>query len=129
MKNLKDVLEKLKVDDITIDEFPLELTVESLIRYLKDCEYAEVPYISIPNGSIFNYIPYFNDKHGKYFIYTTQWREIYIADTSKSEIGSNKNPMFYLSIRNGKPNELKAYFKNWSKEINQDEFRRYFEKY
>ena len=127
MKSILDIYEKLDISNVNLKEFPLELTIESLIRYLKNCGYAEVPYISVSNGNIFNYIPYFNDKHGKYFIYTTMWREIYIADTSKSEIG-DKNPMFYMSIRNGKPNELKAFFKNRSKEINQNEFRKYFEK-
>lgn len=132
MKSLKtSILEKLDINKVNLDDvytFPLELTDESLVHYLKDCGYAEVPYISVPDGNIFSYIPYFNEKHGKQFIYTKQWREIYIADTSKSEI-SLKNPMFYLSIRSGKPDELKAYFKKgWSKKISQDEFRKYFEK-
>lgn len=128
MKELsRYIIEKLDINDIRLNEFPLELTVESLIRYLKDCGYTEVPYISVPNGNIFSYIPYFNEKHGKQFIYTKKWGEIYIADTSKSEI-SDKNPMFYLNIRNDKPTEFEAYFKNRSKKINQNELRKYFEK-
>ena len=131
MKSLKtSILEKLDINKVNLDDsrFPLELTVESLVRYLKDCGYVEVPYISVPNGNIFNFIPYFNEKPGKQFIYTKRWREIYIADTSRSEIGSD-NPMFYLSIRGSKLDEFKAFFKKgWSKKINQDEFREYFEK-
>lgn len=131
MKSLKtSILEKLDINKVNLNDsgFPLELTAESLVQYLKDCGYAKVPYISFPDGNISDFIPYFNEKHGKQFIYTKRWREIYIADTSRSEIGSD-NPMFYLSIRGSKLDEFKAFFKKGlSKNISQDEFREYFEK-
>jgi len=124
------ITEKLDINKVNLNDsgFPLELTAESLVQYLKDCGYAKVPYISFPDGNISDYIPYFNEKHSKQFIYTKRWGEIYIADTSKSKIDGS-NPMFYLSIYGSELEEFKAFFKKgWSKKISQDEFREYFEK-
>ena len=44
MKNLKDVLEKLKVDDIIIDKFPIDGSIEDIIKFLIENGYKEIPY-------------------------------------------------------------------------------------
>ena len=44
MKNLRDsILEKLKVDDIVFNTFPIDGTINDMIEFLKDAGFKEVP--------------------------------------------------------------------------------------
>ena len=43
MKNLEDVLEKLKIDDIVIDkEFPIDGTLDDMVKFLKHEGFEEI---------------------------------------------------------------------------------------
>ena len=88
MKNLKDVLEKLKVDDIVPDaKFPIDETEEDIIVFLKHEGFETIKQDTDFPSKVFN------SKKGKCF-YTSQNR-IFFADTSKRPISKN-NPMFFI---------------------------------
>ena len=42
MKNLKDVLEKLRIDDIVIEEFPIDVTLEEIAEFLKSHNFIRI---------------------------------------------------------------------------------------
>lgn len=42
MKNLKDILEKLKVDDITFDEFPINGTADDIVEFLEENGFKKI---------------------------------------------------------------------------------------
>ena len=95
MKNLKDVLEKLKVDSIVLDkEFPIDGTLNDMIAFLE--------------GEGFHYIDgehikeSLNAEKTKCFMLDLKTKSsrsdlttIWFADTSKEEI-SKKNPVFNI---------------------------------
>ena len=93
MKNLKDVLEKLKVDDITPDEvFPIEGTYEEVFNFLKNHNF--IP-LESKHASISKL---FNKERDKCMRYNKNIR-IWFADTSKGEI-SKDNPVFLINFYN-----------------------------
>lgn len=84
MKNLKDMLEKLKVDDIKINaEFPIDGDRWDIVDFLKGKGFKKV--------SEFGYF----DGHAIAKCFMVDTMSIYFADTSKREI-SNENPLFYI---------------------------------
>ena len=114
MKNLKDILnnailEKLKVDDIIIDKFPIDTTLEKIIEFLKEEGFKEVEYV----GSISTL---FNKTKSKCFTcYDGILKRIYFGDTSKKETCKD-NPIFLINYYRGKF-EYKVYYKDNSDEI------------
>ena len=95
MKNLKDVLEKLRVDDIVIPdiELPKDLNREKMLNILHQCGFREIP--TIEDGSFSDLKKAFNDAHSKAYMLTgIQNREkIRFADTTENEIGG-RNVIF-----------------------------------
>ena len=92
MKNLKDVLEKLKIDDIKlIKEFPIDGTIDDMIEFLEKEGFKEIEYHK--NYTLSKQIKNTNDK---VFI-TLENKRIYFADTSKKTI-SKENPIFFIDI-------------------------------
>ena len=95
MKNLKDILnntilEKLKVDDITFDGFPIDGTLDDIIKFLENnnFEYTHI------NGAIDEW---FNNYKSKCFYKTENL--LWFGDTSKEKI-SKDNPIFIYRILN-----------------------------
>lgn len=85
MKNLKDtILEKLKVDDITFNEFPIDGSIEDMIEFLKENGFR-----FIKNEEKISVL--FDSANSK--CYTTYKNRIWFADTSKEKI-SKDNPVF-----------------------------------
>lgn len=93
MKAIIDVLEKLRVDDIVIEEFPIDGTVEEMAKFLEEKRFVAANESDIYNKTV-NKI--FDSAKSK--CYTTYKNEhLWFADTSKGEI-SKRNPIFQISI-------------------------------
>ena len=92
MKNLKDsILEKLKVDDIIFGKFPIDGTLDDMIKFLEEKGFQQVNYGYVKTA--------FNEPKAKCFmIFTTTIR---FADTSKKEV-SKDNPIFYIDFEDKK---------------------------
>ena len=89
MKNLKDVLEKLKVDDIVLEEkFPIDGTFDEMIDFL-----AEQGFKEVPNSTGNTISKILNKERNKCFIAYNN--TIWFADTSKKEV-SEVNPIFLI---------------------------------
>jgi len=102
MKNLKDVLEKLRVDDIVINaEFPIDGTIEEMIKFLEGQNFID---ISMHHGSISRI---FNDMKKKCVV--KFGNRFSFADTSKEKI-SKDNPIFYICLDD--PVAYSVYYKN-----------------
>ena len=84
MKSLIDILEKLKVDDIIIEKFPIDGTGNDIITFLKNEGFTYV----LCNNSINEE---FNKCGCKCFYYTSS--RFWFGDTSK-EKNKKKNPIF-----------------------------------
>ena len=122
MKNLKYVLEKLKVDDIVIEEFPIDSTLDDIIKFLKDNNF-----IIIEEGEpqpTFIIRRHINNAHKRIcFIYKFMNQFLLrFADASKKEI-STKNPLFIL-IRDYNSYKYKtaSQFDDSIKELNKEEW-------
>ena len=92
MNNLKDsILEKLKVDDIILDVFPIDGTLEDIIKFLKAEGFKEY---KLDNYSL---VGTFNKNKGKIFLFGDESgnKRLWFANTSREEI-SAKNPVFLL---------------------------------
>ena len=93
MRTLKDaILEKLKVDDITFDKFPIDGTLEEIADFLEDNDFIIINNV---DGGARNKI--FNSAKSKSFIYITDSdiKRIWFADTSKKEIYKD-NPIYFI---------------------------------
>ena len=92
MKNLKDtILEKLKVDDITLnEEFPIDGTVEDMIEFLEDAGFKEVSSQGSWGATFLNYRKY-NVKC--FAVQETRPVIIEIIDRSNPKL---KDKLFYL---------------------------------
>ena len=89
MKNLKEVLEKLKVDDIIIEKFPIDGTLDNIVEFLKERNFKEI------SNDFDNYL-YNAFEDAKKKVYLMLDKEMFFADTSKEKI-SKDNPIFYCS--------------------------------
>lgn len=103
MKNLKDILEKLKVDDISFEKFPTNGTIEDIIKFLKTEGFKEY---QISEGGI---IPTFNKNKGKILLLSNySYDRVWFADTSKEKI-SEQNPVFLIIKNSGMKFEWKCF--------------------
>lgn len=90
MKNLKDsILEKLKVDDIIFNEFPINGALDNIVKFLKEQGFEDIS--DKLNKSIYDIID--DAKKKVYFIIESQ---IFFADTSKEKT-SARNPIFFCT--------------------------------
>ena len=91
MKNLKDVLEKLRVDDIVLGEkFPTSEDLKDVIEFLKKEGFKEY---KIDKTGVIGTL---NKNKGKIFLLKeNNNRLLWFADTSKVKI-SERNPVFFL---------------------------------
>lgn len=93
MKNLKDVLEKLRVDDIIINaEFPIDGGHKKIVQFLIANGFSEIEDI----GDFDFCVEKFNSMRTK--AYSTNGSEIRFADTSYSTI-SKDNPIFVIDTQ------------------------------
>ena len=108
MKNLKDVLEKLKVDSIVLDkEFPTSENLEDIIKFLKEEGFKEY---KIDKTGVIGTL---NKNKGKIFLLSDYgYDRIWFADTSKEEI-SAKNPVFLLIKEGGMKMEWRCFGKDY----------------
>ena len=88
MKNLVDVLEKLKIDDINLNEFPIDGTIEEMIKFLEEKGFK---YVYCGCGID----EWFSNYKSKCF-YKTKGN-LWFGDTSKEKI-SKDNPIFIYRI-------------------------------
>jgi hypothetical protein len=89
MKNLKDVLEKLKIDDIIFDVFPIDGTIDDVIKFIERQGFKDIN----ERGGI---AKRFSSHKNKCFVYIEDARErLWFADTSKEKI-SKDNPIFLI---------------------------------
>lgn len=93
MKTIADILnnviyEKLKVDDITFDKFPINGTLNDIIEFLKDNDFK---YVHCGGGID----EWFNNYKSKCFYKTEE--HLWFGDTSKEKI-SKDNPIFMYRI-------------------------------
>ena len=97
MKNIVDIYEKLKVDDIVLnnEEFPINGTFDEMIDFLKEYDFKEVKYDFDKHFLYSESIRDFNNKHKRVFIANREEGEIIFADTSREEI-SAKNLMYSI---------------------------------
>lgn len=109
MKNLKDaILEKLKVDDINLNEFPTSENLENVIKFLKKEGFKECQIID--GGVIYT----FNENKGKIFLLSNYKHDrIWFADTSKEKI-SKDNPVFFLIKEGGMKMEWKYFGEDYA---------------
>lgn len=128
MRNLKDVLEKLKVDDISFNEFPLDGTLDDMVKFLEDNNFIIIEEDAAT--PLFTVRQYMNLKHKRicYIYMSTSYSLLRFADTSKKEI-SAKNPIFILSKNNnGYKYKLASNYDN-IKELNKEEFAKLINKH
>jgi len=108
MKNLVDVLEKLKVDDISLNEFPANGTLDDIIEFLKNSNFIIIEEANpLADSTVRKLI---NTEHKKIcFIYKFMSHFILrFADTSKKEI-STENPIFILVKDNNRYKNIYTY--------------------
>lgn len=88
MKSIADIYEKLKVDDINLNEvkFPIDGTLDDMIKFLEENEFK---YVYVYCGD--NEDEYFNKYKSKCF-YKDNY-QIWFGDTTKEKI-SKDNPIF-----------------------------------
>ena len=100
MKNLKDVLEKLRIDDIVLTkEFPIDGTYEEVFDFLKNHNFIPLQ----PKCS--SIVKLFNMERNKCIRFEKD-RRILFADTSKEKI-SKDNPVFLINFYD---NSLMIYY-------------------
>ena len=97
MRKIVDIYEKLKVDDIILDneEFPINGTIDDIVDFLKRYNFKEVEYDSDKHFRYTEIIRDFDKKHKKVFIAYREEGEITFGDTSREEI-SAKNLMYSI---------------------------------
>ena len=115
MKNLIDIIEKLKVDDIKLNiDFPIDASYDEQLEYLKKHKFKIV---TLPKD--INYmrelVDFLNDEKCKICCINDLSDSdddvipvIRMADTSKHAI-SKDNPMFMIYKENGKMNYIIVY--------------------
>lgn len=93
MKNLKDILEKLKVDDIVLTEkFPIDGTSEDVREFLLDNGFEEVPYAE----GWRNIAKALNSANGLVFMQSMDKRWIRFANTKEHIKHYNENPAYTM---------------------------------
>ena len=111
MRTLKDtikdaILEKLKVDDIVVDdEFPIDGIFDDMIKFLEEEGFHYI------DGSIVKKA--FNTAKSKCYMLDSV--SMWFADTSKGEISKN-NPIFYI-IHYSEAYEYRVYYIDNSDEV------------
>lgn len=95
MKNLKDVLEKLKVDDIVLaEEFPIDGTLDDMAEWLSSNGFEP---IEVRLDLYTKYGNICNKLKKKVFSRLPNTDNILFANTTKNKISAN-NPMIIISI-------------------------------
>ena len=95
MKNLVDtILEKLSIDSITFEKFPIDRDIAYIIWFLKHNGFIEIPY---ENGDIWGSVhrKFDRNKGKKVFEYWPQVKVLRFANMKKDI--SEKNPIFVIN--------------------------------
>ena len=98
MKNLKDILEKLKIDDIVLGEkFPIDGPIDAMIEFLEGQGFKQISssgYINeLADSEKSRCFKVYSDK-SSIKAHTNKF-SIWFADTSK-EVTSKNNPIFFI---------------------------------
>lgn len=95
MKNLVDILEKLKVDDIKLsEEFPIDKGTATIVNFLKDNNFEEILYST--NDVWRDVHKKFNKNKGKkVFEYWSKVEVLRFADMTKDI--DKENPIFCIN--------------------------------
>ena len=129
MKNLKDVLEKLRVDDISFNEFPADGTLDDIVEFLEDNNFIiiEEDYAY----ALTTIRKLVNTKHKRicFIDKGKNYSLLRFADTSKEEI-SIKNPIFIV-VKDSNNYEYKtaSRYEDGVKELNREEFAKLVNKH
>lgn len=95
MKDLKEILlEKLSVDSITFNEFPINRPIKEWVNFLENHDFMRID----DNNNIIDIdeiIDLLNDAHGKVFFLGEDNEYIYLADTTKSNIDKRENHYYF----------------------------------
>jgi len=116
MKNLKDVYEKLSVDNIRVsDDFPIEDSFDNTVSFLEAHGFSKYSNV----GQTFDEKKEkFEREHGKAIIISMSvfinGYYIRFADTSNKRI-SKKNPVFLIEFKNNEKNFFIEY-NTWKEE-------------
>lgn len=123
MKSLKEnILEKLKVDSITFEKFPIDASIEEIENFLKECGFEEIIF---KNGDWVKSIHKKFDKNRgkKVFEYCPTIEELRFADMSKDI--SVENPIFvkdykffYIEPKLGSLNSISLNKEDFLKALN-----------
>ena len=122
MKNLKDVLEKLRVDDIVLSEkFPIDGTLDDIIKFLENQGYFGFSWLSeTPSGwsKFFNYYKQKSFSHKP----KDNWGYAYLkfADTTNKNIGK-ANPIYEIRFE-GNNKIFGIMYSNRSIPVSKEEF-------
>ena len=85
----KYITEKLKVDDIVLEEkFPIDGTLVDIVKFLEEQKFVHIKSGGVPN-IIFN--------ENKKRVFMNGPRDLWFADTSKEDICKD-NPVFYMHL-------------------------------
>ena len=96
MKNLKDiVLEKLKVDDIVFDVFPVDGTLDDAVKFLKEYGFEEIKFDLEKHFYYRDVIKDIENREGRYVVVNKDDLEIMFGDTSDEDI-DEKNPLYSI---------------------------------
>ena len=93
MRTIVDVLEKLKVDDISFEKFPIDGTFDEIVKFLEEERFEDV---QINNGASID--KEFNSEKSKCFttLDFSAFKSIWFADTSKGEISKKESYILYM---------------------------------
>lgn len=96
MKNLIDVIEKLDIDKVNLNDmnFPIDEDFANIVNFLKDNGFIEIPY---ENGDIRGSVhrKFDRNKGKKVFEYLPKVKTLRFADMSKDI--SRENPIFCIN--------------------------------
>ena len=131
MKNLRDtVLEKLKVDDIVFDMFPVDGTLEDAVKFLKEYGFKEIKFEIKKHFLYTSVIKDIDNRKGRYVVVNKDDLEIMFGDTSKKDI-DERNPLYSIlySMDEYTSRTLSQSDSTKMKKYTKDEFAKEMERY
>ena len=130
MKTIVDVLEKLKVDDIVLDEFPVDGTLEDAVKFLKEYGFKEIKFEIKKHFLYTSVIKDIENREGRYVVVNKDDLEIMFGDTSKKDI-DERNPLYSIlySMDEYTSRTLSQSDSTKMKKYTKDEFAKEMERY
>jgi hypothetical protein len=102
MKPLNNyITERIRVDNIKHLEFPIDGTIDDMVKFLKAYNFEECD----TKNKKYSSKVFLNDMKAKSYVISFDYTRIWFADTSKNEI-SKINPMFFISLKSSTIGEI-----------------------